>query len=163
LRQYGEERFAPRIATAIVEARQTEPLTTSAQLVELIRSAIPAPARRTGGNPAKRTFQALRVEVNGELAALEAALPEAIDLLRVGGRMVVMSYQSLEDAIVKRLFVAGATSQVPPSMPVEPEHLKPRLKLLTRGAEHASAAEQAANPRSTPLRLRAIEKIREAA
>ncbi|MDR1799764.1 MAG: 16S rRNA (cytosine(1402)-N(4))-methyltransferase RsmH [Bifidobacteriaceae bacterium] len=160
LRRYGEERYAGRIAAAIVEARATRPIERSSQLVDLIRTAIPAPARRTGGNPAKRTFQALRVEVNGELAALEAALPQAIDLLRVGGRVVVMSYQSLEDAIVKRVLQAGATSRAPAGLPVEPAHLRPVLRLVTRGAEHAPAAEQARNPRSAPLRLRAAEKVR---
>ncbi|MDR1824961.1 MAG: 16S rRNA (cytosine(1402)-N(4))-methyltransferase RsmH [Bifidobacteriaceae bacterium] len=160
LARYGEERYAGRIATAIVNARADQPIERSAQLVELIRQAIPAPARRTGGNPAKRTFQALRVEVNGELAALEAALPQAIDLLRVGGRIVVMSYQSLEDAIAKRVLQDAATSAAPAGLPVEPEATKPYLRLLTRGAEPAGPAEQARNPRSAPLRLRAAVKTR---
>jgi 16S rRNA (cytosine1402-N4)-methyltransferase len=163
LRVYGEERFAGKIAAAIVRQRQSEPIERPSQLVELIRQAIPAPARRTGGNPAKRSFQALRVEVNGELTALESALPQAIDLLRVGGRMVVMSYQSLEDSVVKRTFQAGSTSRAPAGLPVEPEETKPYLRALTRGADKASDAEQAANRRSAPLRLRAVEKIRRAA
>jgi 16S rRNA (cytosine1402-N4)-methyltransferase len=161
LKAYGEERFAGRIAGAVVAARTRQPIERSGQLVELIREAIPAPARRTGGHPAKRTFQALRVEVNGELAQIEAALPAAIRLLNLGGRIIVMSYQSLEDALVKRILKAGASSSAPPDLPVEPETSKPYLKPLTRGAERASAEEITANPRSAPLRLRAAEKIRE--
>lgn len=163
LRDYGEERFATRIADAVVRARRTAPLTTSAELVEVVRSAIPAAARRTGGNPAKRTFQALRIEVNGELAALERALPAAIDALAVGGRIVVLSYHSLEDRLVKRLFAAGAAPQIPPDLPEVPAGREPVLRLLTRGAERASDAEIAANPRAKPVRLRAAERIREAA
>src|SRR2546423_4258606 len=108
LRVYGEERFASRIAAAIVRARARGPITSSARLAELVRDAIPAPARRTGGHPAKRTFQALRIEVNGELAALELALPAALDALAVGGRVVVLSYHSLEDRLVKQAIVARA-------------------------------------------------------
>jgi len=160
LRAYGEEKFAPRIAAAIVSRRAHAPVATSGELVELIRQAIPAPARRTGGNPAKRTFQALRVAVNRELEILTRALPAAIEALAVGGRLVVMSYQSLEDRIVKRALASGAASTAPPDFPVElPEHA-PYLRLLTRGAERASAEETAANPRSKPVRLRAAEKVR---
>jgi 16S rRNA (cytosine1402-N4)-methyltransferase len=162
LREYGEERFAPRIATAIVRQRAVTPFTTSARLVELIRAAIPAPARRTGGNPAKRTFQALRIEVNGELAALERAVPAAIELLAVGGRAVVLSYHSLEDRMVKRFFAAGAASTAPVGLPVElPEH-RPMLRLLTR-SEPPTEQEVAANPRAASARLRAVERIREPA
>jgi len=163
LRQYGQERFASKIATAIVHARQDCPIETSDQLVELIRQAIPAPARRQGGHPAKRVFQALRVEVNGELEALDKALPQAIDLLRIGGRMVVMSYQSLEDQAVKQTLVRGLTQRAPARLPVVPPSDQPYLRALTRGAELAGDAEQQLNPRSAPLRLRAVEKIREAA
>jgi 16S rRNA (cytosine1402-N4)-methyltransferase len=163
LRDFGEERFARRIADRLVLEREREPFTTSARLVELVRDAIPAATRRTGGNPAKRTFQALRIEVNGELAALEAALPAAVAALAVGGRVVVMSYQSLEDRIAKRVLVAGATSTAPVDLPVVPEALQPRLRLLTRGAEAATPAEVAANPRAASVRLRAAERIREAA
>ncbi|MDR2567025.1 MAG: 16S rRNA (cytosine(1402)-N(4))-methyltransferase RsmH [Bifidobacteriaceae bacterium] len=160
LAEFGEERFAGRIARAVVQARAETPIERSGQLVDLIRAAIPAPARRTGGHPAKRTFQALRVAVNGELEQIKAGLPAAIERLAVGGRVVVMSYQSLEDALVKRVLAEGAKSSAPPGLPVEPEQTKPYLKLLTRGAEHASPQETAANPRSQSLRLRAAERIR---
>src|SRR5699024_5489081 len=107
---YGEEKFAGRIAAAIVRERATEPITRSGPLVDLIRTAIPAAARRTGGNPAKRTFQALRIAVNAELDVLERAIPAAIDSISVGGRIVTLAYHSLEDRLVKRAFTAGATS-----------------------------------------------------
>jgi 16S rRNA (cytosine1402-N4)-methyltransferase len=161
LREWGEERFASRIAKAVLVERAREPFANSARLVELIRSAIPAPARRTGGNPAKRTFQALRIAVNGELAALERALPAAIDAITVAGRIAVLSYHSLEDRVVKRAFAAGATSSAPPGFPVElPEHA-PVLRVLARGAG-PDEAELAANPRSASARLRAVEKLRAA-
>jgi 16S rRNA (cytosine1402-N4)-methyltransferase len=161
LREWGEERFASRIAKAVLAERAREPFTNSARLVELIRAAIPAPARRTGGNPAKRTFQALRIAVNGELAALERALPAAIEAITVAGRVAVLSYHSLEDRVVKRAFAAGATSSAPPGFPVElPEHA-PVLRLLARGAG-PDEAELAANPRSASARLRAVEKLRAA-
>ncbi len=163
LRVYGEERFARRIADRLVREREREPFTTSARLVELVRAAIPAATRRTGGNPAKRTFQALRIEVNGELSALERALPAAVAALAVGGRVVVMSYQSLEDRIAKTVLTGGATSTAPVDLPVVPEALLPRLRLLTRGAETATADEIAANPRAASVRLRAAERVREAA
>ncbi len=160
LRTYGEERFAPRIARAIVRARATTPLERTGQLVELVREAIPAAARATGGHPAKRTFQALRIEVNGELDALARALPESVEALAVGGRIVVEAYQSLEDRMVKRVLVAGATSSAPPDLPVEqPEHA-PYLRLLTHGAEQADDAEVARNPRAASVRLRAAERVR---
>jgi 16S rRNA (cytosine1402-N4)-methyltransferase len=163
LREYGEERFARRIAEAVVRERGREPFTTSARLAELVRAAIPAATRRTGGHPAKRTFQALRIEVNGELTALERALPAAVAALRVGGRAVVLSYHSLEDRLVKRVFAAGAAATAPPDLPVTlPEH-EPRLRLLTRGAETPSREEIADNPRAASARLRAAEKLREAA
>jgi 16S rRNA (cytosine1402-N4)-methyltransferase len=163
LKEYGEERFARRIADAIARERVREPFIGTARLAELVRSSIPAATRRTGGHPAKRTFQALRIEVNGELHALERALPAAIDALAVGGRVVVLSYQSLEDRIVKRTLVAGATSTAPQGLPVVlPEH-EPLLRLLTRGAEEPSAEEVAANPRATSARLRAAERLRDAA
>lgn len=162
LRRYGEERFASRIAAAVVRERKRAPFDTSARLVELIRDNIPQAARRTGGNPAKRTFQALRIEVNGELAALEGALPAAVDALAVGGRIVVLSYHSLEDRIVKQLFAARSTSTAPPGLPVElPEH-RPELRQLTR-QEPPTDEEIAANPRAQSARLRAVERIREAA
>jgi 16S rRNA (cytosine1402-N4)-methyltransferase len=163
LRVYGEERFARRIAQAIERERATSPLTSSARLADLVRDAVPAATRRTGGHPAKRTFQALRIEVNDELAGLERALPAAITALRVGGRLVVLAYQSLEDRIVKRSFAAGASSTAPPDLPVETEATLPRLRLLTRGAEQAAPAEVADNPRAASVRLRAVERVREAA
>jgi len=163
LADYGEERFARRIARAVVAARAEAPLTSSARLVELVRDSIPAATRRHGGNPAKRTFQALRIEVNGELGSLELALPAALDALAVGGRLVVMSYQSLEDKIVKRLLAAGATSTTPAGLPVELPGHEPWLRLLTRGAEQADAGEVAANPRAASVRLRAAERVRDAA
>ena len=160
--KYGEERFARRIADAIVRERAAGPLTSSARLAELVRDAVPAATRRTGGHPAKRTFQALRIEVNDELGALERALPAAVTALRVGGRLVVLAYQSLEDRIVKRTFAAGASVTAPADLPIVPEQDQPRLRLLTRG-EQASAEEIAANPRAASVRLRAIERVREAA
>jgi len=115
LRVYGEERFAPRIARNIVRARASAPLTRTGELVDILRASIPAATRKTGGHPAKRTFQALRIEVNGELEVLERAVPASIETLAVGGRIVVEAYQSLEDRIVKRAFAAGATSSAPAS------------------------------------------------
>ncbi|MDQ5972804.1 MAG: rRNA (cytosine1402-N4)-methyltransferase [Actinomycetota bacterium] len=163
LRQYGEERFASRIAARVVAERSTQPFTTSARLVDLVREAIPAPARRTGGNPAKRTFQALRIEVNGELDALRDAIPSALEALAVGGRIVVMSYQSLEDRIVKRAMAVGAHPDVPAGLPVVPDSMKPWLRLVTRGAETASEAEVAENPRAASARVRAAERVAVAA
>jgi 16S rRNA (cytosine1402-N4)-methyltransferase len=163
LKEYGDERFARRIADAVVREREREPFTGTARLAELVRASIPAATRRTGGHPAKRTFQALRIEVNGELDALAAALPAAIDALAVAGRIVVMSYQSLEDRMVKRTLVAGAASTAPRDLPVVPPEHQPLLRLLTRGAETASAEEVAANPRAASVRLRAAERLRDAA
>jgi 16S rRNA (cytosine1402-N4)-methyltransferase len=163
LRDYGEERFAARIAAAIVRRRERAPVDSTAQLAELVRDAIPAAARRTGGNPAKRTFQALRIEVNQELDALTAALPAALDALVPGGRIVVLSYHSLEDRITKRAFAERARSSAPVGLPVEPPGTGPTLRLLTRGAERPDAAEVAANPRAASARLRAAERIDPAA
>ena len=163
LRQYGEERFASRIAARVVVERKVAPFSNSARLVELIKDAIPAPARRTGGNPAKRTFQALRIEVNGELEALRRAIPAALDSLAVGGRIVVMSYQSLEDRIVKHALAVGAHPDVPVGLPVIPDSMQPWLRLLTRGAEVADDAEIAANPRSASVKVRAAERLAVAA
>ncbi|MBU4214723.1 MAG: 16S rRNA (cytosine(1402)-N(4))-methyltransferase RsmH [Actinobacteria bacterium] len=160
LREYGEEKFARRIAGAIVRARLTEPLTRTGQLVDLVRAAVPAAARATGGHPAKRTFQALRIEVNTELETLANALPAAVDQLAVGGRMVVESYHSLEDRLVKRTFAAGAQSSAPLGLPVEGAEHAPYLRLVTHGAEQADEAELARNPRSASVRLRAAERLR---
>jgi 16S rRNA (cytosine1402-N4)-methyltransferase len=163
LREYGEERFARRIAQAIVRERSAAPLTSSVRLADLVRDAVPAATRRTGGHPAKRTFQALRIEVNDELGALERALPAAVTALRLRGRLVVLAYQSLEDRIVKRTLAAGSTSSAPPDLPIVPESAMPELALLTRGAEQASENEISDNPRAASVRLRAVERIKEAA
>ena len=163
LREYGEERFASRIAAAIARRRAQRPLRRSAELVELLYEAVPAASRRTGGHPAKRTFQALRIEVNGELEALAAAVPAAIGALAVGGRVVVLAYQSLEDRIVKRELAERARSRTPEGLPVELPGHGPELRLLTRGAEMATDDEIADNPRAASVRLRAAERIGEAA
>lgn len=163
LREYGEERFAGRIAGAVVAARTTEPFTTSARLVELLYDTVPAATRRTGGHPAKRTFQALRIEVNGELDVLGRAIPAALESLADGGRIAVESYHSLEDRIVKRVFADWARSTTPAGLPVELPGHGPRLRLLTRGAEQADETEIEANPRAASVRLRAGERIGEAA
>jgi len=163
LRDHGEERQAKRIVEAVVRARRRAPLRTSAELVALLEQALPAAARRTGGNPAKRTFQALRIEVNGELDAIAGAIPDAVDALALGGRIVVMSYQSLEDRIVKRVLGARSRTTAPPDMPVLRPEDEPELALLTRGAEKADESEVAANPRAASVRLRAAERVREAA
>jgi 16S rRNA (cytosine1402-N4)-methyltransferase len=160
LREYGEERFARRIADRIVAARTTEPFTRSERLAELVRAAIPAAARRTGGHPAKRTFQALRIEVNDELSVLRRALPAAVDAIGVGGRVVVMSYHSLEDRLAKQAFAVHTRSDAPPDLPVVPEEHQPTLRLLTRGSEKASDDEVARNPRARSVRLRAAERVR---
>ncbi len=159
--EYGDEKLAPRYASRIVQRRESKPLATSAELVELIIEATPAAAQRAG-HPAKRVFQALRIEVNQELSVLERAIPAALDALTVGGRVVVMSYQSLEDRIVKRALQARTRSTAPAGLPVElPEH-KPEFRLLTRGAEVASDEEKLINPRSASVRLRAAERVRSA-
>jgi 16S rRNA (cytosine1402-N4)-methyltransferase len=159
LQQYGEERFARRIAETVVRERAREPFSRSGRLVELLYDTIPAPARRTGGHPAKRTFQALRIEVNDELGALRRALPAAIDAIGVGGRVVVMSYHSLEDRITKRELTRVTRNTVPHDLPVVPADREPPLRLVTRGAEKATAAEVAANPRAASVRLRAVERV----
>lgn len=163
LRRFGEERFARRIAELIVKERGKEPFRRSGQLVAVIRSAIPAAARRTGGNPAKRTFQALRIEVNDELGALQRGLSAAIDALAVRGRIVVLSYHSLEDRITKQALGTRSVVTAPPDLPVVPERDRPELRLLTRGAEPASEGEGLRNPRAASARLRAAERVREVA
>jgi 16S rRNA (cytosine1402-N4)-methyltransferase len=160
LKVYGEERFAQRIAKRIVREREREPFDTSARLVDVVASAIPAAARRSG-HPAKRIFQALRIEVNDEIAVLRKALPAAVDALALGGRVVVMSYHSLEDRLTKQVLGERSRITAPPDMPVVPPEHQPQLRLLTRGAEQADAQEVAANPRAASVRLRAAERIRE--
>jgi 16S rRNA (cytosine1402-N4)-methyltransferase len=159
LRRYGEERFAGRIAERIVRQRTRAPFTSTGELVEVLYQAIPAPARRTGGHPAKRTFQALRIAVNDELGSLRSALPAALDALAVGGRIVVLSYQSLEDRIVKRAFSQAVFSGTPAGLPVELPGHRPRFRSLTHGAERADAAEMERNPRSGSVRLRAVQRV----
>jgi 16S rRNA (cytosine1402-N4)-methyltransferase len=159
LREYGEERFARKIAAAVVRERERAPFTTSARLVELLYAEIPAPARRTGGHPAKRTFQALRMEVNDELAVLRRAVPAAIEAITVGGRVVVESYHSLEDRLVKQAFTAATRLDVPEDLPFVPEGREPALRLVTRGAEKAGPDEISDNPRAASVRLRAIERV----
>src|SRR3984885_4702445 len=163
LREYGEERFARRIADAVVRERSKAPLTSTMRLSEIVRDSIPAPARRTGGNPAKRTFQALRIEVNGELDALHAALPGALDRLAVGGGIGGRASPSLEARAVKTELAQASADTTPPGLPVPLESARPRFRLLTRGAQRPSAAELARNPRGAPAPLRAAQRIRDAA
>lgn len=160
LRDYGEERFARRIARSVVREREHEPFLMSGRLVNLLRDAIPAATARTGGHPGKRTFQALRIEVNRELESFEAACPAAIDHLGVGGRIAVLSYHSLEDRIAKQALARGTTSSAPVDLPVElPEH-RPYLVRLTRGAERPGDQEITDNPRAGSAKLRAAERLR---
>lgn len=161
LRVYGEERFASRIARHIVRTREQKPLTRTGHLADIVREAIPAPARRSGGNPSKRTFQALRIAVNDELRILERALPAALSALKVGGRLVIESYHSLEDRMVKELFHAGSRIDVPVDLPFVPESHEPPLRLLTRGAVLAHDEERTHNPRSASVRLRGVELVRD--
>jgi 16S rRNA (cytosine1402-N4)-methyltransferase len=159
LRIYGEEKFAHRIAKSIIRERAVRPFENSDQLVAVVRAAIPAATRRTGGNPAKRTFQALRIEVNDELAVLERAIPAALNSLAVGGRIVVLSYHSLEDKIVKDAFRVGSETKTPVDLPFIPEADKPWLELLTRSSQGATEEEIELNPRSASVRLRAAQRI----
>ncbi len=162
LSTYGDERFAGKIASAVLRRREAQPFTTSGPLVELLYDVIPAASRRTGGHPAKRTFQALRVEVNRELEAVEQVIPQVTDALRVGGRAVFMSYQSLEDRIVKSQFGQLSKSKTPPDLPMELPGYEARFSQVTRGAEKASQDEIAQNSRAASVRVRAIERIRPA-
>jgi 16S rRNA (cytosine1402-N4)-methyltransferase len=162
-KEYGEERYAKQIAAAVVTRRSAQVFAGSADLAALVSAIVPFIPGKTTGHPAKRVFQALRIEVNGELEILEEAIPAAIRCLNVGGRILVMSYHSLEDGIVKKALVADATSKAPLEMPIElPEHA-PTLRILTKGTAGASDSEKAANPRAASVRMRAAEKIREAA
>ncbi|WP_232548585.1 16S rRNA (cytosine(1402)-N(4))-methyltransferase RsmH [Propioniciclava soli] len=163
LRTYGEERFADRIARRIVTARAEEPFTTSARLVQVLSDAIPAAARASGGHPAKRTFQALRIEVNGELDALAGLLPAALAALAPGGRLAVLAYHSLEDRLVKQSFAHATTDTAPRGLPVVPPEHRAKFRQLTRGAERPDAAECATNPRAASARLRATERLKEVA
>lgn len=159
LKTYGDERFAGKIASAVIDEREKEPFERSGRLVELLYDVIPAATRRTGGHPAKRTFQALRVEVNRELEALENVIPMVADALGEGGRAVFMSYQSLEDKLVKRAFAEMTKSKTPPGLPTELPDMAPKFRLVTRGAEQASEAEIELNRRAASVRVRAVEKL----
>ena len=159
IREFGEERFASRIAANVVKARSEGRLLTTEDLAEIVKASIPAPARRLGGNPAKRTFQAIRIEVNQELAVLKRALPKALNLIELNGRVVVMSFQSLEDRIVKKAFAEVCESKSPIGLPVELSHHKAKFKLVFNGSETASAQEVGENPRAKSVRLRAIERV----
>jgi 16S rRNA (cytosine1402-N4)-methyltransferase len=166
LATYGEERFARRIAESIARERAREPITSTLRLSAIVKDAIPAPARRTGGNPAKRTFQALRIEVNDELGALRRALPAALDLLAPGGRLAALAYHSLEDRLVKRELTERTTDKTPPGVPLRAGDVlagTPQFRLLTRGAERPDEEELAVNPRAASARLRAVERIGAAA
>jgi 16S rRNA (cytosine1402-N4)-methyltransferase len=163
LHQYGEEKFARKIARAIVREREVEPWTRSGRLVELLYAEIPAPARRTGGHPAKRTFQALRIEVNDEIDVLRRAMPASLQAVGVGGRVVVESYHSLEDRLVKQVFTEATRLDVPPDMPFVPAGMEPPFRAVTRGAEKATEPELTDNPRAASVRLRAVERTREGA
>jgi 16S rRNA (cytosine1402-N4)-methyltransferase len=163
LREYGEERFARRIADALVRERGQAPVTSTLRLAQIVRDSIPAPARRTGGNPAKRTFQALRIEVNAELEALRHVLPAALDVIAVGGRIAVLAYHSLEDRAVKQALAQRSVDTTPPGLPVSLPGSRPQFRLLTRGAEKPGEPELAANPRAASGRLRAAERVRAAA
>jgi 16S rRNA (cytosine1402-N4)-methyltransferase len=166
LAEYGEERFARRIAEAIARERSRQPITSTLRLSAIVKDAIPAAARRTGGNPAKRTFQGLRIEVNDELGALRRALPDALDLLAPGGRLAALAYHSLEDRLVKRALTARTADKTPPGVPLRAGDVlatSPGFRLLTRGAERPDDNELAANPRSASARLRAVERLRQAA
>lgn len=158
LRAYGEERFARRIAQRIDAVRAVRPLTGTRELADLVLAAYPR-GLATGGHPAKRTFQALRIEVNAELSGLEQTMPAVLDVLRTGGRVAVLAYHSLEDRIVKRALAAAARPDVPDGLPqILPGH-GPRVRLLTRGAGRPDPDEVAANPRAASARLRAAERL----
>jgi len=159
LRTFGEEKFATRIVENIVKARSQAPLNSTLELAALVKESIPAATRRTGGNPAKRTFQALRIAVNDELGAITRALPQALNLIAVGGRVVVMSFQSLEDKIVKEIFVEASTSKSPRNLPMDLPEFAAKFALVIRASEKASEGEQVVNPRSSSVRLRAIERV----
>lgn len=157
---YGEDRFAPKIAAAIVNRREKELIRTTGELVDIVKSAIPAAARGGGHHPAKRTFQAIRIEVNGELDAIEPAIRSATDLLRPGGRIAIITFHSLEDRIVKQTFAdLGQGCNCPKSLPICVCGRKPRVKVLTRKPILPSAEEIESNPRSRSSKLRIAEKL----
>ena len=158
--RYGEEKFSKQVARKIEEARKKAPVETTGQLVELIKDGIPAAARRKGGHPAKRIFQAIRIAINDELGAAEDSLVDAIDLLKIGGRISVITFHSLEDRLCKTLFKeASSLPDLPPGLPIIPDNMKPILKLITRKPILPSDEELAANNRSRSAKLRVAEKI----
>jgi 16S rRNA (cytosine1402-N4)-methyltransferase len=159
LRVYGEEKFATRIVENIIKARAIAPLNSTVALATLVKESIPAATRRTGGNPAKRTFQALRIAVNDELGAIERAIPQALERIVVGGRVVVMSFQSLEDRIVKEIFAEASTSKSPRELPIELPEYAAKFKLVFNSSEKPSAVEIEENSRAASVRLRAIERV----
>lgn len=159
LRKYGDEKFAPRIVDSILRQREISPMNSTVQLAELVKASIPAATRRTGGNPAKRTFQALRIAVNDELGALTRALPDALSTLKVGGRLVVMSFQSLEDRIVKQIFTDITTSRTPREIPVDLPQYAAKFVMIVKGSELASDQEIESNSRSQSVRLRGVERV----
>lgn len=158
LKVYGEEKFAARIADFIIREREIAPINSTNKLANLVKSAIPAAARRTGGNPAKRTFQALRIAVNNELEVIEQALPQALELLKVGGRLVVLSFQSLEDRITKEAFSQVTKSTSPKYLPFELPGHEVKFKLIAKG-EAASDLEISENSRAQSVRIRAVERV----
>ncbi|HEX7350128.1 16S rRNA (cytosine(1402)-N(4))-methyltransferase RsmH [Brachybacterium sp.] len=162
LRDLGDERFAKRIARRLVEQRESAPLTRSGELVELLERAIPAVSKASGGHPAKRTFQALRIAVNEELEILASAIESALDCLHVEGRIVVESYHSGEDRLVKTAFTRRTRSSAPPGFPVELEEHKPTFSPLVRGALQADDDERGSNSRAASVRLRALTRTRSA-
>ncbi len=158
--EYGEEKWSKRIAQFIVKARETEPLTTTGQLVDIIKAAIPASARREGGHPARRTFQAIRIAVNDELGVLERGLEGAINVLKPGGRLAVITFHSLEDRIVKQTFANWVNPcTCPPGLPVCACGKKPRAEHVNRKPITATEAELESNPRSRSAKLRAVSKV----
>ncbi|MBM7617796.1 16S rRNA (cytosine1402-N4)-methyltransferase [Weissella uvarum] len=161
LSRYGEEKFAKQIARAIEKAREQAPIETTFELVDIIKSAIPAPARRKGGHPAKKTFQAIRIAVNDELGAVETSLQQALDLLNVGGRIAVITFQSLEDRLVKTMFKEKtALPEVPAGLPIIPAEMEPDFKLVNRKPILPSETEMADNHRAHSAKLRIIERIK---
>lgn len=159
LRVYGEEKFATRIVENIVKERAKAPMNSTTQLAALVKESIPAATRRTGGNPSKRTFQALRIAVNDELGAIERAIPQALDRIIIGGRVVVMSFQSLEDKIIKEKFADASTSKSPRELPIELPEYAAKFKLVFNSSEKPSETEIAENSRAASTRLRAIERV----
>jgi 16S rRNA (cytosine1402-N4)-methyltransferase len=159
LRIYGEEKFATRIVERIVKERAIAPMNSTLQLAAIVKESIPAATRRTGGNPSKRTFQALRIAVNDELGTIERAIPQALERIVVGGRVVVMSFQSLEDRIVKEKFTEATTSKSPRELPVELPEFAAKFKLVFNSSEKPSDEEISENSRAASVRLRAIERV----